>query len=40
MIKCILSFILGGSIGLVLGSLFNVAKESEENAKRFKSNKR
>lgn len=28
MIKCLLSFILGGSIGLVLGAIINIGKES------------
>ena len=33
MIKCILSFILGVGIGMLLMSCFIIAKESEKNEK-------
>ena len=36
MIKCILSFILGVGIGMILMSCFVIAKETNENKKNHK----
>lgn len=38
-IIALVSFILGGSIGLVLGSIINIGKESEKRYEESKKNK-